>query len=142
MLVSIYFIEEASMAKLTLETVMNNFTKWRSKGSSKGKIPEYLWKQVLILLENYPATRVTSALSLSSSQVSKRRREHKGEKPTNIKSNFVEIPIPKPNHKAINISSSLGSRIEIKRPDGAMVAIEHLPEQVLTQILTKFMQVI
>ena len=120
------------MAQLTLDSVQRDFELWRaSRPSGKSrKIPDHLWDKALKLLEYHPIASVMKALHLSGNQIAAQRTARL----TKSNSAFVEFNIP-PLTPHTNYS-----KIEIKRPDGAVLAIEQLTEHALFQILTNFTQ--
>lgn len=122
---------EITMAQLTLDSVQRDFELWRTTGKTR-KIPDHLWDKALQLLEHYPIASVMKALHLSGNQIATQRTARL----TNSKSDaaFVELNIP-----SVTPHANL-SKIEIKRPDGTVLAIEPLTEHTLFQVLTNFTQ--
>jgi len=82
---------------------------------------------------------VVRDLRLCGGQVSARRRQQLQTNstifPVKNPVNFLELDIPPLN--TMQISSN---RLEIKRADGTILAIEQLTEKTLMQILNQFMQ--
>ncbi len=129
----------------TLDDVKHDFAKWRAARTNKtGRIPNYLWDKVLSILDYYPIGEVTNTLGLSGSQVSAKRKQRN---PCNMSSklpataNFVELNISSAMPSS-NVVTKVHSRIEIRRPDGAVLVIEQLPEATMLQILNQFTQVV
>jgi hypothetical protein len=122
------------MAQLTLDSVQRDFELWRTSRTTgkTSKIPDHLWGKALHLLEHYSIASVMKALRLSGSQISAKRTA----RITNSKSNtaFVELNIPPLTPHANH------GKVEIKRSDGTVLAIEQLTEHVLFQVLNNFMQ--
>jgi hypothetical protein len=52
-----------------LDDVKSHFDHWRNTRTKRGKIPGYLWDKVKSLIEHYPLTAITSALSLNTNQI-------------------------------------------------------------------------
>jgi len=96
------------------------------------------------MLAEYPAGEVIKELGLSGSQVSAKRKQRNAQEAISKSletSDFVEL----------NLSSSMPnntptpntySRIEIRRPDGSVLTIGHLPEQTMMQVLNQFTQAV
>jgi hypothetical protein len=128
----------------TLDDVKRDFAKWRASRPNKGRIPNYLWDKVLAIIDFYPIGQVTKVLGLSGSQVSARRKQRDA-------INVSSSPPANPNFAELNISSampgvnsatSLHSKIEIRRADGAVLIIEQLSEQAMLKVLNQFTQVV
>lgn len=123
-------------------SLYRDFKEWRNSRTKKGKIPDYLWDKVLKLLDYCPTSKVIEALQLSGAQVSRRRKQ--AQTKTNSKTlpvtqpvNFVELNVPSviPCHSAI---TTVGNKLEIKRPNGAILTLERLSEQMIFQLLNQF----
>ena len=129
----------------TLDDVKRDFEKWRASRPNKvGRIPNHLWDKVLDILDYYPVGEVTKVLRLSGGQVSAKRKQRDAcnlapKLPANP--SFVELNLSSPMPCG-NTATKLHSRIEIRRPDGAVLVIEQLPEQTMLQVLTQFTQVV
>ena len=125
---------ETIMAQLTLDSVQRDFELWRASRTTgkTSKIPNHLWDKALQLLEHYLIASVMKALRLSGNQIATQRTARL----TNLKSNaaFVELKVP-----PITPHANHG-KIEIKRPDGTVLAIEPLTDHTLFQVLTSFTQ--
>ena len=130
---------ENTMSRLTLASVQRDFKAWRSSRTNRAKIPDDLWNKTLKLLDHYPISKVVRDLRLCGGQVSARRRQQSQANstifPVKNPVNFLELDLPPLN--TMQISSN---RLEIKRADGTILAIEQLTEQTLMQILNQFMQ--
>lgn len=90
-----------------------------------------MWDKVLRVLDFYPLGEVTKVLGLSGSQVSAKRKQRIAselslKKPANP--NFVELNISQAK-PFDNPAANLYSKIEIRRPDGAVLIIDQLSEQ-------------
>jgi hypothetical protein len=129
------------MTQLTLDSVQHDFQVWRNARTGKSQIPKSLWDKALQLLEQYPISHVTKALHLSGGQVSAKRKEQRKKNsealPITRPVNFVELNMPLPTSCDTRVASS-GSKLEIKRADGAVLVIEGLAEQALFQVLSQF----
>lgn len=130
------------MSKLGLNEVKNNFSHWRAnRNTSKSKIPEYLWDQVLGLISDYSTAEIITTLGLSGSQFNNKKKAHQQQLKKQDEMNFFEVPITtktKEQKTVLNVTN----KIELKRPDGATISIEQLPTEALTHILNQFMQAI
>lgn len=128
------------MTQLTIDSVQRDFQEWRSSRTGKAKIPDDLWDKTLKLLEHYPTSKVVRELHLSGGQLSARRKQRSASK-----SNMLSVKKPV-NFVALNIPSVTASlnthipsgRLEIKRSDGALLAIDQFNDQTLLQILNQF----
>ena len=111
----------------------------------KAKIPRELWEQVIRLFDYYPLTKIRKTLKLDSAQIKYRFKEYRNIKNsakipgTNQRPTFIPINIHQPNIEIEPNSNSIG-KVEIKRPDGATIFIEHLNQKTLSTLLTQFMQ--
>jgi hypothetical protein len=121
----------------SLDSVCDEFNHWRSTKTKHGRIPNNLWLKAIQLLDRYSMSELSRALRVSHDQIRAK---------LNLKNNltaeepmpFVEIAVPSIKHEKTDIT--LGSRIELKRSDGASMVIEHLSEQTLSNLLAKFMR--
>src|SRR4051812_46939535 len=106
---------------LSLAAVSANFEHWRATRDKKSKIPEPLWQQVLTLLPKYSTSEISRVLGISGEQI---KNKIAIPTPTDILTNhsandFVAINIPIPEVG----NTCHGSKVEIKRPDGAIICI-------------------
>ena len=119
---------------ITLEAVTTEFKHWRETRSKQGKIPEALWDKVIQLLEHHSIAELTRVLRLSHEQIRTKLSCHQSPK----SSAFVELePL---TLKEENNNINLGSKVELKRADGASMIIEHLTESHLANLLNVFMR--
>ena len=119
---------------ITLEKVTTEFKHWRETRSKQGKIPEALWDKVIQLLEHHSIAELGRVLRLSHEQI-----KAKLSSPQSPKSSaFVEL-VP-PTLKEENHNINLGSKVELKRADGASMVIEHLTESHLANLLNVFIR--
>jgi hypothetical protein len=128
------------MTTLTIDSVRHDFNVWRTSRAKKGRIPDHLWDKVMKLLDYYPIGKVASALQLSGGQVIAKREQFKSHSttmPVTTPVNFVELNMPSVMHGCTPVANS-SSRVEIKRSDGSVLAIEHLSEQAMLQLLNQF----
>jgi len=122
---------------LSLKEVSAKFEQWRATRLKKGKIPETLWQEAILLLKKYPIGKVTQTLKLSGNQI-KAKMQH----PTTLNGQsklpaFVPISIP-PLVEPTEVS--VIGKLEIKRADGAVLSIDRLNQKIFTQLLAQFMQ--
>ncbi len=130
------------MTQLTIDSVQQDFKAWRTSRHKRTKIPGDLWDKALKLLEHYPISQVVRDLGLNGGQVYAKRKQQT-EANLNIASvknpvNFLEMnisPVGVPYNAHIS-----RNKLEIKRTDGTILAIEQLTEQTLMQILNQFVQ--
>lgn len=127
---------EDTMTKLTIDSVQHDFKEWRTSRLKKGRIPMHLWDKALKLLEQYPVSKVAEALSVNGGQLAAKRKQHKANTTAEplCPVNFVELNIA----SATPYDTSICSRLEIKRTDGVVLAIEHLSKQIILQLLSQF----
>ncbi|KTD02445.1 hypothetical protein [Fluoribacter gormanii] len=71
-----------------LESVKEAFEHWRKTRTSQGKIPDYLWEQVKVLLGTYPLSKICSTLKISHVQIKENISEVSNE------FQFVEVHSP------------------------------------------------
>jgi hypothetical protein len=121
----------------TLESLRVELDNWRSTRTKQGRIPDDLWTKAISLLGKYSMSQLSRELRVSNAQI--RAKLNLLNKPKSAASEpFIEVPIPSLKHESTEVN--LGSRIEIKRADGASMVIEHLNEQSLSNLLSKFMR--
>lgn len=138
--------EHGQIIPLTLQDVKIKFEEWRTNKQnnhiSKAKIPLELWQQVSALFGRYPLIRIRKTLNLNPKQLKSKFKKYQDNiNPVKISSHqqpaFVPINIPQPNEE---IEANPIGKLEIKRPDGAAIFIEHVNQKTLTMLLTQFMQ--
>ena len=128
----------------TLDDVKRDFAKWRASRSNKtSKIPKHLWDKVFAMLDYHTVAELTKELGVSSSQISdKVAQRNASEARSKVTTdNFVEINLPSPMPGSATAGNA-SSRIEIRRPDGAMLTIAHLSQQTILQVLNQFTQAV
>lgn len=128
----------------SLDDVTRDFAKWRATRPNKGRIPNHLWDKVLGILDFYPIGEVTKELGLSGSQVSAKRKQRIASELSLKKStnpNFVELNISQAK-ASDKPATNLQGKLEIRRPDGAVLIIDQLPEQTMLQVLNQFTQAV
>src|SRR5665811_2114920 len=52
-----------------LDDVKSHFAHWRTTRTKRGKIPDYLWDKVKLLIGRYSLTVITQTLSLNTYQI-------------------------------------------------------------------------
>jgi hypothetical protein len=124
------------MQHTLLDDVKSHFDHWRATRNKRCRIPESLWDKVKSLVEHYPLSAITNALSLNTNQI----RE-------NIKIdtaiNFVEARqevAPLTIRQPI-ISASADTQtcaIELHRTTGAVLKISACPISSLPIIISQF----
>ena len=126
----------------TLDSVYDEFNQWRSTRTKQGRIPDNLWAKAIHLLEHHSMTEISRSLRVSHEQITAKLNQYRSIKSENNiieeSSPFVEVSLPSIKHEQTDIQ--LGSRIELKRADGASMIIEHLSDQALTNLLATFMR--
>lgn len=132
--------EQSQPTTLSLAEVTANFAHWRSTRAKKGKIPDILWQQALSLLGHHSTSVLSRALGINGEQIKSKMLAVKtnfSATPNNKPADFVAINIP-------NITDTVNTystgKVEIKRPDGAIICVDNLTYQALTAVLTQFMR--
>lgn len=129
----------------TLQNIVTIFEEWRTNKQKnniqKAKIPKDLWKQVSELFDHYPLIEIRKALNLNPRQLAYRFKTYCNSKNStkhthNQHPTFIPINI-KPN---VEVESNFIGKVEIKRPNGTTIAIEHVNQTMLSTLLTQFMQ--
>ena len=122
----------------SLKEVTTQLDQWRSTRTKQGKIPDVLWKQILTLLHHHPIGRLTRALKISSGQIKNKTQQASISTKVNSKQDkFLSITIPEAVSKTEPQNSG---KVEIRRPDGAVLVIEQLELTLFTHVLTQFME--
>jgi len=126
------------MQKQTLlDEAKSHFDHWRATRTKRGKIPEYLWDKVKPLIDCYPLTAITNALSLNTNQIKENLNID-----TNI--NFVEAKTGSPalltSQPIITLCTNTQTcSIELHRVCGGVLKISAIPVASLSAIITQFM---
>lgn len=125
----------------SLEFVKSQFDKWRASPERSWKVPDYLWDQVMPLLDHYKITKILSTLTLNAGTFKAqhiRYLENKNPKITMNKqdfpatSTFLNIPLP------ANLSENAAS-IELTRPDGLTLRFKKIDHSTLSTLLKSFL---
>ena len=110
---------------LTLKEVAAHFEHWRREKKKGERIPEQLWSEAIVLIEEHGLSQVTRRLRLSGRDLNKRRGilgsgrcRRRGEAPAT----FVELA-PEVVAQAQRRQSTPGY-LELIRPDGLRLHIE------------------
>jgi hypothetical protein len=126
---------------LTLETVAEHFSHWRSKKKRGERIPEQLWSQAIALVDSYGISQVTRTLRLSGQDLNRRRgvagsgqRRRRCGKPQS----FVEVD-PAVLAQAKRGQDTPG-RLELIRADGLRLRIEPGDGLDALAVLERFME--
>lgn len=89
---------------LTLETVAEHFSDWRSKKKRGERIPEPLWSEAIALVDRYSISQVTRRLRLSGQDLNRRRGAaysdesgHVFRRKADTRSDRIRPPSPKEN---------------------------------------------
>tara|TARA_R110002110_G_C13449779_1_gene716955 strand:+ start:83 stop:499 length:417 start_codon:yes stop_codon:yes gene_type:complete len=126
---------------LSLNQVNQQFDQFRSERKKQTKFPDTLWQQAITLLEHHSMTEVSRALRVSAQQI--KAQMHKNRSKNGVQMDFVEVKQSAEKCESFNIKpqedDALKTKVEIKRPDGAYLIINQLPEAALSQLLTHFM---
>ena len=54
---------------VSLSQVIDEFKEWRASRKKQSRSPNYLWKQVILLLSNHPKSTVLGRLGISNGQL-------------------------------------------------------------------------
>ncbi len=122
----------------TLEAVCIELDHWRSTRKKSGKIPDKIWAKTLKLLDRYSMNEVRQALRLSHTQL-KNKLKQKDPFTLNSETPFYEIAVTSIKHQQTHIH--LGTSIELKRPDGTILSIQHLSDRLLLNLISTFIGV-
>ncbi len=120
-----------------LEEAKSHFDHWRATRTKRGKIPEYLWDKVKPLIDRYPLTAITNALSLNTNQIKENLNIC-----TSI--NFIEAkteslaPLTSKSITSLCTSTQTCS-IELHRINGCVLKVSAIPVASLPEIITQFM---
>lgn len=77
----------------TLEEVRAGFADWRKNKKQRRRIPEDLWTAAVRLSPEHSLHKISTALSLSYSDLKKRVESHKAPPATGLSSDFIPIDI-------------------------------------------------
>ena len=138
-------LEQDQSSVPSLKEVSDKFEQWRlTRATKRDKIPVELWQQVLPLVNKYHIGEISKVLRLCGGQIkalaTKVKKQlqdsHTPVKTTLKPCDFVAINVPPAIEE---IDTPFTGKVEIKRPDGVVILIEHLNQKALTQLLTQFM---
>ena len=124
---------------LSLKEVNTKFEHWRSTRTKRTRIPSVLWQQVLILLNKHSIGQLTKILRISSRQIKIKMKQYSANpkhKTIGKSTDFIAIDVP----SLEPLPPYILSKMEIRRPDGAVLVIEHLNPKLFSDILTQFME--
>ena len=119
----------------TLSSVKEAFAHWRTTRLKQGKIPDYLWEQVRVLLNDYPLGKICSALSISPVQI----REQLLPK-EDVAIQFVEVKEPLSVVTMPTIEQGNVCTIELQRPCGSIFIVNTMPVSLVSQLISDFMR--
>lgn len=120
-----------------LESVKFAFENWRKTRKKQGKVPDYLWKQVRSLTNNYSLTKICTTLKVSHHQI----KENLFNDDNAI--DFVEIDsISSDTDKYLPRDDRQNTfcSVEIFRPSGEKLKIDSIPAGHITHIISAFMR--
>lgn len=120
---------------LTLETVAQEFTSWRSTKKSKGKIPEHLWDMIKNLLTHYKPTKIMTTLQISTKQM-----RNKGLLPTpaleaNASNTFVNLALT----PSVLSELTAPANVILERSDGSKLTFVSPTHSQMTHLVTLFL---
>jgi hypothetical protein len=121
---------EEALAHLTQQ-----FAQWRqSRTTPRGRIPQPLWAQAVILARVLPCGRVAKQLGLTP-QALKRRRDASG-------STLATTPPPSPQFVEVAAAwRTPTAEVEVQRPDGTRLRITYShPSPALVPLLQTFLE--
>lgn len=137
--------------KLTLDEVRSKFQQWRStRNSSREKIPDYLWTDVINLIGSHSACEITRILGLNHTQLKTKLNEITQAElnQVGLSNPFIEVGS---DSKQTPVNNSSPSRvampvpldehagpIEIKRSDGSSLIIQALPINSIQSLIQAF----
>jgi hypothetical protein len=117
-----------------LDQVGKAFDDWRAQRTDNSPIPEELWSLVNNIYHHYPRGSLCARLGLSSGQLKRRGYPPQaGEHPidditTESTDAFVHVA---PESSSV-ASMTRAPVIEVVRPDGTIIRLQHLPESHMT----------
>ena len=124
-----------------LSDVKSHFEHWRATRIRRGKIPDYLWDKVKLLIGRYSLTTITEALGINTSQM----REHID---LGGKVNFVEVNTDTEtkiqtqsnldHHITAILDDNKTCSVELHRSTGGMLKICDYPIVSLPMIIAQF----
>ncbi len=123
-----------------IEEVKSDFEHWRVTRAKRGKIPDYLWEKVKILMDHhYPLTTITQSLSINTNQISQRFNLHN-------QVNFVEVctdaaaktSLILPHETVAVVNDNKTCSIELHRSNGGTLKISDYPIESLPMIIAQF----
>jgi hypothetical protein len=119
-----------------LDDVKSHFDHWRATRTKRGKIPDYLWDKVKLLIGRYSLTIITETLSLNTNQI----RDHLD---LCDAVNFVEVNshsamlTPTNNQSIVAINHDKTCSIELHRSNGGVLKIAEFPIESLHAIIAQ-----
>jgi len=119
-----------------LESVKFAFENWRKTRKKQGKVPDYLWKQVRSLTDNYSLTKICTTLKVSHHQI----KENLFNDDNAI--DFVEIdsiPSVPDKYLARDDGQNRFCSVELFRLSGEKLKMDSVPTGHIIHIITAFM---
>ena len=136
-------LDQGTSIPISLQEMKVRFEHWRSTRVKRGKIPNALWQQVIFLTRKHSIYELSKVLRLNGTDIKSKMQLGASHpltphtKSSTYQSSFLEINIPLIEEDEVHLTTG---KIELKRPDGATVLIEHLDKRIVMQILTQFME--
>lgn len=121
-----------------LDIVKQAFQEWRNSRTKKGPIPDYLWRMVKPLMNEYPVSMVSRSLGLSHSQLKQNVLEQSVSFVEAVSCTTSKIEVQQQASSADNNSQEQACDIELKRPCGSLLKIHALPISVITTLISSF----
>jgi hypothetical protein len=109
---------------INLESVTNEFDKWRSSKKPKERIPDNLWELVSKIYGHYPRGLICQRLHVSSGQLNGRGFKSKKVSPKKLPSPVPFINVS-PATTGLPTATADTSCVEIHRTDGVKLVVKH-----------------
>ena len=118
-----------------LDIVKQAFQEWRNSRAKQGPIPDYLWRMVKPLMNEYPVSMATRSLGLSHSQLKQNVLEQSVSFVEAVSCTTSDIEIQRSTDDIIEEHKC---DVELKRPCGSVLKINALPISVIATLIPSF----
>ena len=118
-----------------LAHVREEFEKWRSQSSGRGRIPDRLWRLAIDLLDHVSTSVVCRELHLAAGDLKKRRLALAGavdgapSAPPFVELSAIDLAAPATRSKLRVGPESVEVDAELTRPDGARLVLHLRPTE-------------
>ena len=128
--------------RLTLQTVVEHFERWRSNKNKGERIPESLWIEAIGLTADYPLSRVCRSLHLCATDLKRHQAALSTGKELAVSGyDGVFLEIDRGIVDQAMRPSGEPALMEMERPDGLRLRIQPADRADMLALMGRFMEV-